>query len=96
MCYSSMGTKLLGIGIWAKVKKFEKQFALSHKGRVGFGLGVTAVGILGNEPILSPEDFAQDLKWAMESGVKEIFIFRLGGFNNDYKQKIDSDQSTSN
>jgi hypothetical protein len=84
MFYTSMGMKFLGKFIWSKVRRFEKYFSQSNHGRVGFGLGTIAAGILGNEPILSPENFAEDLKWAEESGVEEVFIFRLGGFDRSY------------
>lgn len=84
MCYSSMGLKYFGAKIWNRVKKFEKKFALTNSGRVGFGLGTIATGILRNEPIFLPEQFAQDIEWANECGVKEVFIFRLGGMSDSY------------
>lgn len=88
MCYTSMGVKSLGKEIWANVQRFEKQFALSNQNHVGFGLGTIAIGVLGNEPILSPEDLSKDLQWAKESGVEEVFIFRLGGLNESYISAI--------
>lgn len=88
MCYTSMGVKSLGKGIWSKVTRFEKNFAQSNQGRVGFGLGTIAIGVLGNEPILSSGDLSKDLHWAKESEVEEVFIFRLGGLNESYISAI--------
>lgn len=85
MVYSSMGLKYFGNKIWKGVKKFEKEFAQTNHKNVGFGLGTIAVGVLGNEPILKPQDLKADIAWAKECGVDEIFIFRLGGINSDYK-----------
>ncbi|MCF7865402.1 MAG: hypothetical protein K9M11_02765 [Candidatus Pacebacteria bacterium] len=88
MYYSSMGIKSLGKSIWSKVSQFEKKFASMNQSRVGFGLGTIAIGVLGDEPILSPEDLYKDLCWAQESGIKEVFVFRLGGLNESYISKI--------
>lgn len=43
------------------------------------------LGVLGNEPILKPQDLKIDMAWAKGCDVDEIFIFRLGGINKDYK-----------
>lgn len=48
------------------------------------GLGTIAKGIDGNEPILSAELLARDLKLAQECGIKEVVVFRLGGLNKEY------------
>lgn len=84
MCYTSMGLKSFGKRVWAKIQRFEKHFALLNRNLVGFGLGTIAIGVLGNEPILSPENLRADLQWAKESNAKEVFIFRLGGLNESY------------
>ncbi len=86
MCYSSMVPKRFGQ--WERVKKFEGRFALLHKGRICFELGTIATGVWGNEPILPPQALAQDLQWAKESGVEEVFIFRLGGLDDSYMRVI--------
>lgn len=51
-------------------------------------LGTIATGILGNEPVLTPENLDGDLKLAKDSRVKEVFIFRLGGLNERYMKII--------
>lgn len=48
------------------------------------GLGTIATGILGNEPILSPENLERDLKEMKKIGIEEVVIFRLGGLNKEY------------
>ena len=48
------------------------------------GFGTIAKGIMGWEPILSPEKLRTDLKLAKKAGVKEVVIFRLGGLNKKY------------
>lgn len=83
-----MGLKSLGQNTWSKVTQFEQKFSQSNQSRVGFGLGTIAIGVLGNEPILSPENLYQDLHWAKESKVEEVFIFRLGGLNELYMSEI--------
>lgn len=89
MVYTSMGRKSFGEKAVQKIKRWERSFAQTHPHRVGFGLGTIATGVLGNEPILSPEDLAEDLKWARETGVDEIFIFRLGGLNKEVLAVLD-------
>ncbi|MCX6703699.1 MAG: hypothetical protein NTV02_03365 [Candidatus Zambryskibacteria bacterium] len=100
MCYSSMAVQPFEKSILLKVKRFEKNFAQSNQSRVGFGLGTIATGVLGNEPILSPEDLSKDLRWAKESNVEEVFIFRLGGLNESYigaiKENINNIDNISN
>lgn len=48
------------------------------------GFGTIALGVSGNEPILSPEQLEKDLRIAKEVGVKEVVLFRLGGLNKKY------------
>ena len=85
MCYSSMGVKYFGKKIWSVVKNFERKFSIKNPGRVGFGLGTIAIGVLGNEPILEIEKLKTDMIWAKESGVNEVFIFRLGGMDKEHQ-----------
>ncbi|MBI4114211.1 MAG: hypothetical protein HY445_00010 [Candidatus Niyogibacteria bacterium] len=84
MCYSSIGLRYFGEKIWNSVKSFEKKFAQANSDRVGFGLGATAIGMSGNGQIITPKQLAEDIDWANGCGVKEIFIFRLGGLNESY------------
>ena len=48
------------------------------------GYGTIAVGVGGNEPLLSPQQLETDLRIAQEVGVKEVVLFRLGGLNKKY------------
>jgi len=86
MCYSSMLKKFFGKQIWNNIMKFEKKFSKDNQGRVCFGLGTIATGVLGNEPICSVENITEDIKWVEETGITEIFIFRLGGMTEEYKK----------
>jgi len=52
--------------------------------RVSVGLGTIARGILGDEPILSPQHLDRDLKLMERIGIREVIIFRLGGLTNEY------------
>ena len=48
------------------------------------GLGTIAIGVLGNEPILSPVDLEDDLKFFNGAGISRAVIFRLGGLTGEY------------
>jgi len=48
------------------------------------GFGTIAIGVNGNEPILSAGQLEKDLRIAQEVGVKEVVLFRLGGLNRKY------------
>jgi hypothetical protein len=52
------------------------------------GLGTIATGVLGDEPILSPEALAHDLVFMQENGFKTATIFRLGGLDDEYLEAI--------
>ncbi len=52
------------------------------------GLGTIATGIIGNEPLLKPEQLDEDLKFCKSVGINSIFIFRLGGLNKEYIKVI--------
>mgnify|MGYP001569101821 CR=1 FL=1 len=47
-------------------------------------LGTIAVGINGNEPILSPKELDRDLKIMKSNGISDAVVFRLGGLNKKY------------
>ena len=64
-----------------KIKKEKNQ-------KLELGLGTIAVGVLENEPILSPENLARDLTFMKENNFKTATIFRLGGFNEEYYKSI--------
>jgi hypothetical protein len=83
MVYSSMhdiGETL----IRAEIKSLKKEFG----NRLCIGLGVTAIGILGNEPIISLKLLERDLKICKDLGVEEVIIFRLGGINKSYAKLL--------
>ena len=88
MCYSSMVRKSLGHRTWAKMQGFVSTLIREHLNSVSLGLGVTATGVYGNEPIIPPQELADDLAWAERSGAEEVFIFRLGGLNEAYLSRI--------
>ena len=83
MYYTSMHKfvpKLLLRGIHKLHKKYDKNLQV--------GLGVTATGILGDEPIITPTNLKRDLKEMKKIGVNEVVIFRLGGMNKKYASVI--------
>jgi hypothetical protein len=84
MCYSSMMRKYFGEKLWNRMQSFATRSIQAHPDRVGLGLGVTATGVLGNEPLLTAKQLADDLDWAEQSGAREVCIFRLGGLNESY------------
>ncbi len=51
-------------------------------------LGTIAIGVQGNEPILSLEKLKQDLMTAREQKIKEVIIFRLGGLTKEYARLL--------
>ena len=65
---------------------------LKNKSQYSISLGTIAVGILGNEPILSPEKLEKDLEFVEKAGFKKVIIFRLGGLNKEYIKIIDKFQ----
>ena len=65
-----------------------KQLQYKYQKDLQVGLGTIATGILGNEPILSPQKLARDLKEMQELNINEVVIFRLGGLNKKYLQTI--------
>jgi hypothetical protein len=46
---------------------------------VSFAIGPTAVGILGNEPLLSEREFVRDCNLLHNLGVSKVTLFRLDG-----------------
>lgn len=86
MYYSSMLKKhhsLNQVNSWLK-----KKYAKTKPNNIILALGTIAVGILGNEPILSPENLKKDIMLAGELGFEEIVIFRLGGLDEIYIKSI--------
>ena len=52
------------------------------------GLGCIGQGILGIEPLISPEHLKRDLEFVKKHGVKKVFIYRLGGLDRQYISAI--------
>ena len=52
------------------------------------GLGTIAVGIFGNEPILSPAELDEDLAFLRNNKIENAVIFRLAGLNEEYIKVI--------
>ena len=67
-----------------------------QRGKLEYGscfipsFGVIAPGIMGNEPVLSPEQLEQDLQIAKKARIKEVILFRLGGLNKEYEKVLNS------
>jgi hypothetical protein len=83
MMYSSM----MGVKRYARVNRLKflkKEFG----DRLCIGLGVIGSGVLNNEKQLSVELLERDLEDCQRVGIKEVFIFRLGGLNKKYVKII--------
>ncbi|HIH25611.1 hypothetical protein J4476_04160 [Candidatus Woesearchaeota archaeon] len=61
-----------------------KTLKYHYKDNVMVGLGCLAVGINGNESLISSKQLERDLNLCKEIGIKEVVLFRLGGLNKDY------------
>ena len=82
MWYSSMMSKSLN----KKIKKNIKN--IKNKEDYSISLGTLAIGILGNEAILSPEKLEKDLEFVKKIGFSKVIIFRLEGINKEYMEAI--------
>lgn len=82
MWYSSMFSRNLN----EKIKVNLKQ--IHNKSNYSISLGPIATGILGNEPILPPENLEKDLEFVKKAGFEKVIIFRLGGLNKEYIRVI--------
>ncbi len=78
MFYSSMGSKTINNYVKKRLRK------ITDKTNYSISLGTIAIGILGNEPILTPENLERDLEFVKNSGFDKVTIFRLGGLNQKY------------
>ncbi|MEK6833334.1 MAG: hypothetical protein AABY32_04765 [Nanoarchaeota archaeon] len=78
MWYSSMFPNYFN----NKVKK--NLIKIKNKSNYSISLGTIAIGILGNEPILSSENLEKDLEFIKKCGFNKVIIFRLEGINKDY------------
>jgi hypothetical protein len=83
MFYTSIRSTKLNKKIKNNLKK------IKNKKDYSISLGTIAIGILGNEKILSPENLEKDLKFVKQQGFGKVIIFRLGGINKDYVQVLE-------
>jgi len=84
MWYSSMTSKKMNNNIKENLVK------IKDKSKISISLGTVALGILGNEPILSPKNLKQDLDFVKNAGFDRVIIFRLGGLNPRYLKVLKS------
>lgn len=87
MVYTSLIT-----GIRKKKESYLRKICIQgvkeYESRFRIGLGCITKGISKLEPILTPEELAEDLEIAKECGVVEAIIYRLGGLNEEYIKAI--------
>jgi len=83
MVYSSM----VNLGEFILTHELKHDYE-KEKGDFLVGLGTIAIGVLGDEPILSSKLLERDLRLCKEIGIKEVVIFRLGGLNKEYLKVI--------
>jgi len=82
MWYSSMMSKSIN-------KKIKKNLGnIKSKKNYSVSLGTLAIGVLGNEPRLSPERLEKDLEFVKKKGFDKAIIFRLEGINKKYIEVI--------
>ncbi len=74
----------------ANYTKLEKMVQQKKKeyGSVNLAFGTIAIGVQGNEPLLTSEQLKKDLNFAKRMNMKEIIIFRLGGLNKEYARLL--------
>lgn len=84
MMYSSMLPWLAEDFMRSEIKKYKEEY----RDKFFIGLGVTAVGINGNENLIKSKNLERDLKICKELGVKEVIVYRLGGLNKEYLKVI--------
>ncbi len=83
MFYSSMISRPVRKHIISHLRK------IKDKNNYVIGLGTIDLGILGDEPILSPENLEKDLELVKKLGFEKVVIFRLSGLNQEYLRVIE-------
>ncbi|OGJ16893.1 hypothetical protein A3K73_00430 [Candidatus Pacearchaeota archaeon RBG_13_36_9] len=83
MWYSSAYPEIIN----RKIRK--NLLKIKNKERYTLGLGVIAQGVF-SENLLSPEKLGADINFIKEAGFRKVTIFRLGGLNKEYMDKINS------
>lgn len=71
-----------------KIKKNILKLSLILKDNLQIGLGTIAIGIFGNEPILSTKNLDRDLLYCKKNNIDTVVIFRLDGLNKSYLEVI--------
>lgn len=87
MIYTSLGKYSGKLGAWIFWKWYQrviKKWGRRHSNNFVIGIGCTAIGILGDEPLTTKEEFERDLKFAKENGIKKAAIFQLDGLDKEY------------
>lgn len=93
--YTSPKVKIIKM-LYRSMHHFSDDFLRKEleKGRKEYGsnfipsFGVIAPGIMGKEPVLSPEQLGKDLQIAKRAGIKEVILFRLGGLDEKYGKVV--------
>jgi len=89
MVYTSLKTIRLGRPhSLIRLREVCESGVANYGQRFKIGLGCIATGVAGWEPILSPDQLAEDLNIAKELGVREAIIFRLAGLTEEYVRAI--------
>jgi len=73
------------------IQKIQKYLIKKHRkegGNLHVALGTIAIGIRGDEPVLTPKYFKIYLDFLEKIGIKRVIVFRLGGLNRDYLKII--------
>jgi len=87
MFYTSMNPEMMNKNIRKNLLR------IKDKENYSISLGTIATGVLGNEPILSPQKLEKDLEFVRNTGFDKVIIFRLGGLNKKYIQIINKFQN---
>jgi hypothetical protein len=88
------GHKIISMYYTSMLKEFFKKSirgfisGFKNKKNLVIGLGTIAVGVFGNEPILSDEKLKEDLNFCKENKIDNVVIFRLGGLNDNYLKVV--------
>ena len=93
MMYTSLGKYAGKLGGWIFEKWYNhiaKKWSKRHGDKFVMGIGCNAIGILGDEPLITKEEFNRDLRVAKKNGVKKVVIFRLGGLDKEFIQILKS------
>lgn len=66
------------------IRKILRDGVRAYEDKFGMAFGCLDTGILGNENIISPENFQRNLDIASREGLSRAYIFRLSGIKPDY------------